>query len=275
MPILDLGVSNDFDLCAQPINGLASFIASLRVFAHQFWPADARSRERFLAQITVKALGVTEQLAVPDKGNLEVWLNNVERVQRWLLDDNLLPLGGFAVVSEGPSLQEIFANAKRPARLQNAVGWILLLARDIADHFAPERTASVNRSIDLAERFTKHNRKDLWAAWQGYKSVAHLCAANVFLNLRPELIPPSLRTNEGGLRLDTGLGLILAVARDFQRFGIAYVPARTKTPLLDQNEIWLIADDLRLPSYFLWQPHELPSEMKAAIAEYRAPTRKS
>ena len=100
-------------------------------------------------------------------------------------------------------------------------------------------------------------RTEIRAAWQHYKSVAHLAV--------------SLCAIVEGSETDERVELMkfLAIAIDYQRFATIYRVPGQRTPLIDPDQVWMVPENLSLPAPPPQLP--LPDFMLAALAIYRAP----
>jgi len=257
-------------------------IAGLRLFAYCNWPSDEKRRNEFLAWKAAEAVAAVSKLLPPQPAAGEApsdprpfWAEQ-QLVWSIILNDHFAPLGGFQTLLNSGSLGGLYQEAERNGKAGNAAGWVLIYARLIANHFAgTSKKSSVGRAADLVERFTPHNRKDIWNAWSEFGSVAHLLAANIILQRVVPLQMPSIsRLADGGVSVFEHLGLFLCHAIELQSFGLSYFPRAQKVPILDETVVWKVPAWLALPQSERAAVAGLPSEVQRAIEEYRAPTRR-
>jgi hypothetical protein len=156
MPDLDLGNIAEIDL-TRPIRVSAAVLeAGARLLAFMTWPNDDTRRRQYLAHFVAAAISVTESPQpdpVPLLGTFDQFLEANATIKQILLDDYLLPLGGFELLAESPGKQVLTDVTAELQRGWFVASMILISIRMIADNTEAARGgASVRKAIDLIER---------------------------------------------------------------------------------------------------------------------------
>jgi hypothetical protein len=227
-----------------------------RVLAYLRWPDDEERRGAHIATTFVIALNEIEKLEPPDTG-FELAQSLISTS---LMDDFKDLAGGFSSLLP-------FCGTPRPKEDWPLTEWrtaamVLILVRAIDVYGEVRGGASINKAIYLIEQDKGKigclkNRHDIFGSWIKYRNVSHLAAA-LFILPRDELDL-------------VGLGMFLIIALYYQKFGTSFIPKSRSEPLLDEQSIWSVPEDLELPDCPEALIPKLDAEGIAALLEYRAP----
>jgi hypothetical protein len=222
--------------------------------------------------LSLKAVRIAEEIATDRDCELAtLWNDEFDEARSQMFSATMADFyevgGGFgAVVSGlqgfGPGMQ-----APRIQEVETAAA-ILYIVRTITEQHAEiNGPGSVNKAVFIIEETGKnygflHGRTKILGSWGKYKNVSHLAFAMRYCIHKFPIYDHSQRANV--------IAVLLAVARDYQRFATTYFPSRqTRGPLLQPAEMWTVPDDLLLPDASARAP--LPDDMLDALREYRAP----
>jgi hypothetical protein len=280
-----------------------------RILAYVFWPENEERRRTYIAEIfsraiaalqeinaekiaagtlaqlqemtaeqldteglSMEAVQVAEQMALDGDGELACLWKEVFDLTRSemfgaIMADFYELGGGFGALP--PTLQGLGPGMQEPRleEVQTAAA-ILDIVRRIAEHHAEVYgPGSVNKAVFIIEETGAnygllHGRTSILTSWRKYKNVAHLaCALNDWAH--------RFQFDDDSHNI-TQIAVLLAVARDYQRFATTYFSGwQKKGPLLDPADIWAVPDDLLLPTAPAQAP--LPEDMLNALDRYRAP----
>jgi hypothetical protein len=227
-----------------------------RIWGYMLWPNEESCRRSFVASVYAHALACINEIPnqLHDGLGHECFEVVREKVSCDLLHNFDERGGGWSALL--PALNKDIEVSKRIAALRT-VGLVLDIIRSIPDG------GSLNKAVHIigysARRLAMKasGRTEIRAAWQHYKSVAHLAVALCAIVEEPE-------TDEG-----MELTKFLAIARDYQRFATTYRVPGHNTPLINPAQVWMVGENLSLPDPPPQLP--LPDFMLAALATYRAP----
>jgi hypothetical protein len=128
---------------------------------------------------------------------------------------------------------------------------------DLAQGHHQERRggASTGKAVTLVDANAKSwgtSEANLWKLWSKYKDVAHLVTAAVFISAdvkeRHRRKPFSLRLHQlVPFQLVMFVpDLIIAVALEFQRFGLETFPFAQTEPMFNPESLWRIPEDINV-----------------------------
>jgi len=180
-----------------------------RIWGYMLWPSDERRRRSFVASAYADLLARIDEIPneIPDVLGHECFEVAREKVSWDLLHDFHERGGGWSALL--PALNRDIEVSKRIGALR-ASGLVLDIIRSIPDG------GSLNKAVHIigcnADRLAMKasGRTEIRAAWQHYKSVAHLAV--------------SLCAIVEGSETDERVELMkfLAIAIDYQRFATIY-----------------------------------------------------
>jgi len=202
----------------------------LQIYGYMGWPHNDAERSAQCARFFAAWLAAFET---------EVLEGDRMAPHRQYLRQMFNGLGGFKALLSAPG------NSPFPLEEVATVGHILTTVRSIEVHHPELRGGSVKKAIFLIDEFistvnpqVKQNQKYIREAWAKFKDVAHLAAAFVLTthNMREDI----------GDDLEE-FGVFLAIAKDFEMFGVSFYPHAQKRPLLDPSRIWSVPNYPWLP----------------------------
>jgi hypothetical protein len=173
-------------------------------------------------------------------------------------DALLLTLRSWAEASESAP-----AVPKRLGRTQHEwqhVADIFHLHRDLVEgeHQARRGGPSIGKAITLAEANAKSRgtgAATLWSDWSAYKDVAHLVTAATLISAEARTRYRNQPFEPSGLWFDRFTpfqmamlmpDLVLAVALEFERLGLSFVPPAGSESALDPETLWHIPPDINV-----------------------------
>jgi hypothetical protein len=204
--------------------------ASVILYAVMVWPNDEKRRNLFLDAWTATYGGVRR----PIQGILD-------RNARLFFAGRLIDLRELG----GTVIDHLDKESEAAQKAWKNTGDLLIsLARLHANpHSAIRGGASISKARDLIDASRGGaNRQRLEQDWVRYQSVAHLAAANTFLaalGLAQTNDDPRI-TSVSPVFSDPGSVLCLALR--FQNFGLSFIPAGRKDPIMDGEFIWRVPE---------------------------------
>lgn len=280
-----------------------------RILAYSFWPNDEERRRTYIAEIFPRAIATLEEvttkeiaartlddlrgmtaeqlaaeglgleaidvameMAAGGEGELAtLWKEQFDQAQSQMFGAIMVDFyelgGGFGALL--PILQG-FGRGMPEVRIDEVrtAAAMLDIVRTITEqHAEVNGPGSVNKAVYILEKTGANHgilsgRTATLSAWRKYKNVSHLGCALIYCAHRFPIDDDS-----NGI---THIAVLLAVARDYQRFATGYSPGwQRRGPLLDPAEIWAVPDDLLLPAPPAQAP--LPEDLLDALREYQAP----
>jgi len=197
-----------------------------RVISYMIAPDDEERRRAYVARSFVDALAKAERF-VPSL---------VQPLQK----DMINLAGGYSALAAS-GFNDWQPHARR-TRDWGTAGSILYLVR-LLDAYGAEASVRKAKFMIREEGKTpdvRRSERQIMEAWQKYRNVSHLIAAY-----------QALRGFEFGDKVWWRLSVLLAIARDLQRFGTGFIPAGTdasaRGPLLDPQSVWSVPEDFPLP----------------------------
>jgi len=120
---------------------------------------------------------------------------------------------------------------------------------------------SIGKAIELVDAKAKSRgtgAATLWQYWKTYKDVAHLVTAATLICFEARFRSSHEPFGQFGLSSDQ-LGplqmvlllpdLVLAVALEFERYGLSQIPYARTEPALDPKTVWRIPDDVNVAPF--------------------------
>jgi|SRR5215831_2508535 len=228
-----------------------------RIWAYLLWPGDEPRRRSFIASAYANALAAITEI-VPDVQSepldQECFEFGREMIGCQVIHDFHERAGGWSALS--PALNAGIDTAKTVAALRTAA-LVLDIIRSTPGGGTLNKAIHVIGCTAELLAIRASSRTQVRAAWQHYRTVAHLAVALYAITAEP--------TTEESAEL----AKFLAVARDYQRFAVTYTSPGQSAPLINPAQAWMVPDNLSLPDPPPQLP--LPDAMLAALREYRAP----
>jgi hypothetical protein len=220
--------------------------------------------------------GFPQKIEIPDLHNF-YRARLSQTVVMW--PQQAIPLLGYMCYPNDPEARDAFlhtmwswpsgSEAAPPAvpeglsRVQNdwlRVADIFHLHCDLVEgqHQARRGGPSIGKAIALMAANAKSlgtGTATLWKNWSAYKDVAHLVTAAALIcaeartRYRNEPLPPSGLSWDQFVPFQMAVlmpDLVLAVALDFERFGLSVVPHARTEPTLDPRTAWRIPPDINV-----------------------------
>ncbi|WP_243304662.1 hypothetical protein [Geothrix oryzisoli] len=224
------------------------------LFSVMCWPQEPEKMKGFLG---VEFFRLMEQAdAQPQLRDNPDFIQGLEFIRK--------QLGGWTSISNMPKSHEVFADMKNRMMRGNWVGGTLCMAYILRKNHSGqiEGEISLRRLWTFLfqtrnQYFPKPPKKEaLREAWDEFKSVAHLWAANFFINqwmaetladrtkeslVHLEIQSPTQETVTE-IILSHHVPLVLALAKDFEEFGLNFKPSHSRKPLLDPERLWTLED---------------------------------
>lgn len=129
----------------------------------------------------------------------------------------------------------------------------------VHEHKEPSKKKAVYLASAYASKYQTNalkNRESINQAWEEYKSVAHLLAA--------ERVARDMNLPEAQL-----MHYILSLALQIQDFITTYIPKRAHAPLIDLETIWQVPAHLSLPD-ITYTPAKFSDEEKVILAAFKS-----
>lgn len=222
------------------------------VYAAMAYPLDERQRNEFVASSVVRVVLDAEA------GD----------------DDIEIPSSILRVLLNAPDYENIASRACKAADKGAVAGDVLDYIAQM--HFTGYKQPSVRKAIFVAEEYLSYAVNGLgekggssnifiYDCWGKYKTVAHLWAAFRVCQLTPNENFPKL----AGTLFGDELGVFLAIAEKFRRFGESFIPpvVKSRETLLPQGETWKVPESYSLPDFSMWI-QEMPWWMAQCLNEY-------
>jgi hypothetical protein len=256
MPEMDLGQIDSIDLSGPaPLSG-ALGDAAFRLVSYMTWPSDEVARRHYLAMLGASALADLEHREPQNFGlalDNDQWARLRQSMMGSVAEEHFHPHGGFSAIVASQSQADQARQIQKARRDWHTAGTLVYTLRSIARHH-PElgRGASVRKVVGLMERFyaapdTVANRTGILEAWARCKRIGHLCAAWLVFAADAKKRSQVGESLPADYWLVDGLGITLAIARDYQHFLTSYYPHGQRQPLASEDELWLVPRSLTLP----------------------------
>jgi hypothetical protein len=140
---------------------------------------------------------------------------------------------------------------------------VLHLLCDLAEgrHQARRGGPSVGKAITLVEAIAKSrgtSAASLWKHWSTYKDVAHVVTAATLICVETRFVSRNQPFGPLGLRVNQIIpfqmamlmpDLVLAVALEFERYGLSVIPHARTDPTLDPKTLWRIPPGINVASF--------------------------
>lgn len=255
--------------------------AGARLLAYMLYPDDEGSRDHLMATIGAVAIDSfskmrQENLISPAELHLPAdfdvagyWDDAVTE----MTNKHSLAYGGGLAVVTGGGLPRVINDVTKAHGDWMACGLMLLTVANLdRNHSTLRRGASLGKSVDLLEAFTRLNRDKIWKAWKKYKSVATLCAAYMALFSTID------KKAWDGDDLDTLGPLlycpneILGIAKWMEGFSTSFKPHGRSVAILERSEIWTIPSQANIEAISVKFAPLSPEQM-AWLEGRRAPIR--
>jgi hypothetical protein len=214
------------------------------------WPNDPERRNQYITTLTAEMLGSDWIMKSRSSGGDEIVVNrdDLPGLATWFEQS-----GGYSAVARAPGL-----GAYKPLFTKHHQGWrvaglVMSFMKAMSEHHADELRGgpSINKAMRLIEHLQDgmlipKNSKYHRDAWNNYRTTAHLCAAYVYIThplindfYAGKLSAETLRQALEG-HMWQSFDQFLAVAHDFQQFGLEYPLPRTRCfeTLLPPGSIW-------------------------------------
>lgn len=254
------------------IDGTQCGMVEAHLIAIRAWPNDEGAKRAFM-QAYYRMVMVEIEAAGKNKG-AAVISDEEGRVLAAMHDH----LGGWKAFSESPSNSEVMKDLTSRAGLGAIAGVVLLLIHSIATA-TPELAgkASVNKVIHLmemhgAELFGRRfERNDVLPAWSQFRDVAHLWAAEIYMEsfFPEEILAAEAKEPKNEANSTHRLLRKLVHARNFQTFGLSFKPKSSPKMLLDIESTWCIGS---LPwEYEETMPIVIDPKILGSLEDYQAP----
>lgn len=224
------------------------------LFSVMCWPQEPEKVKGFLG---VEFFRLMEQVdAQPQLKADPDFIQGLELIRK--------QLGGWASISNMPRSDEVIADLKNRMMRGNWVGGTLCMAYILRENHSMQ----IEGEISLRRLWTflfqtrsqffqkPPKREALREAWDEFKSVAHLWAANFFVNqwmaetlidrTKESLVHSGIHSPTQEMVTERTLSqyvqLMLPLANVFQDFGLTFKPSRSRKSLLDPDRLWTLED---------------------------------
>lgn len=140
---------------------------------------------------------------------------------------------------------------------------VFQLLCDLAEgrHQARRGGPSVGKAITLVEAIATSrgtSASSLWKNWSTYKDVAHVVTAATLICAEARIVSHNQPFGPLGLSVNQIIpfqmamlmpDLVLAVALEFERYGLSVVPHARTEPALDPETVWRIPSDINVAPF--------------------------
>jgi hypothetical protein len=248
-------------------------ISAKEIAANTLADLQAMTAEQLDAEgLNIEAIDVAMEMAAGGEGErATLWKDQFDKARSEMFGAIMADFyelgGGFGALLPtlrgfGPGMPEV-----RIAEVRTAAAMLDIVRTITEQHAEVNGPGSVNKAVYIFEKTGANHgilsgRTATLSAWRKYKNASHLGCALIYCAHRFPIDDDSNSI--------THIAVLLAVARDYQRFATGYSPGwQRRGPLLDPAEIWAVPDDLLLPAPPAQAP--LPEDMLNALREYQAP----
>lgn len=261
--------------------------ADFEVFSKMLFPNDENRSNAFLASIVVgetnrfvastsheeKLKKAWETKQITDDFN--AFLNAINTQASFsVIRDVLLPFGGINIVASLTGAAQITEAEVNERWCRGMVAGSVMNLIGYLDQVNPP--ASVNKAIYIEESHLENHpvcpniigRSDkvIWKAWSEFKSVAHLWGACCCWGTRIDI-----NDYMSWMKSQESFLYFLDIAKWFQRAGLSIIPKSKSDPILEENTIWKIPNELQIEEVIIrYEEEKWISEL---IEKYRAPKR--
>lgn len=265
MPTIDF--SNEISSFHKINKNLAMTLSYIKLLGTAYFPNNTNKRNNFIRYIygsmEAKIDESNEINSLEFKNMFEIYFNTI---------------GGRSGIFEAPNTESLVSDLTKIHKDSLLIGEIYLLFYALVKIHDDKDYATINKLINMMKEIKGYSRATIYKIWNVYKNVAHILAAiNLYKIIEShfdvdDIIKSYVPQKSDNIPYEPS-GSVHSIADfeksskyqniidtfiwsyEFQQFGLNYIIPNLGEPLLAQDEIWLV------PEQVPWPPESLPCSL--------------